>query len=320
MSHFAENFLDLAAGRLSEPQAESFLRSCRPEDIAPDNLRIACQILQEMAVPIAVPEGTIDVCGTGGDAKGTLNISTAVALVVAAAGVPVAKHGNRAATSQSGAIDVLEALGINVDLPPAAASQQLASRNITFLAAQAYHPVLVGLAPLRRKIGQRTIFNLLGPLLNPGHIKRQLVGVYSRELTLPLAQTLQALGSDRAWVVNGDGLDEITITGPTHVTSLKESILENFTLDPRDYNIPLAGLSAIKGGTPAENAAAMICLLEGEQGAYRDIVSLNVAASLLIAGKVADFASGIALSRQTIDNGKALALLRSLQQDRSHDG
>ncbi len=262
----------------------------------------------------------MDVCGTGGDARGTLNVSTAVALVVAAAGVPVAKHGNRAASSNSGATDVLQALGIATGLPPKSAETQLRDRNITFLAAPNYHPALVGLASLRRRIGRRTIFNLLGPLLNPGRVTRQLAGVYAAEWITPLAEALRDLGSQRAWIVHGDGLDEITASGTTQVARLHDGAIDTFVLNPRDYGVALSPPSAIAGGTPADNAAALTRLFEGQSGAYRDIVCLNGAAALVIAGKAAEFDEGLAICRRMLDDGLALALLRALQGDSNHVG
>ena len=315
MNSFAGDFMALVDGACTESEATAMLLAGAGSAPSVENLVIACEILRELATPLKVPLGTIDVCGTGGDAKGTLNVSTAVALVVAAAGVPVAKHGNRAASSSSGATDVLDALGVATGLSAGAAAQQLARRGITFLAAPNYHPALVKLAPLRRRIGRRTIFNLLGPLLNPGRVTRQLVGVYDKDCTRPLAEALSLLGSRHAWVVNGNGLDEITVTGPTHVVSLRDGTIDAFELDPLDYGVALAPVEAIRGGTPAENAAAMIRLLQGEPGAYRDIVCLNAAAAFLIAGQSSDFAEGLDLCRQSIDSRAALTLLRALQQD-----
>ena len=320
MDRFEQRFATLLEGEMDDEEAAAFLVEPTPETVAASDLRTACGLLRGLSVSLTTPPGTIDVCGTGGDGRSTLNVSTAVALVVAAAGVPVAKHGNRAASSKSGATDVLQALGIATDLPPARAQEQLENRCITFLAAPSYHPALARLIPLRRRIGRRTIFNMLGPLLNPGHVTRQLAGVYAPEWIVPIAETLRDLGSEHAWVVHGDGLDEIAVSGTTRVARLDDGAIDTFDLDPRDHGIPLWPLSAIAGGTPHENAAALTRLLEGQPGAYSDIVCLNGAAALSIAGKVGGLGEGLALCRRMLTERTALTLMRTLQEDSKNAG
>ncbi|HEV2650968.1 MAG TPA: anthranilate phosphoribosyltransferase, partial [Rhizomicrobium sp.] len=254
----------------------------------------------------------IDLCGTGGDGIGTLNISTACAFVVAACGVPVAKHGNRNMSSKSGTADCLEALGVKIDLSPAGASRCLAEAGLCFLFAQAYHPALRFAAPVRKELGFRTVFNLIGPLSNPARVRRQLVGVYAKEWVVPIAEALKQLGAVNAWVVNGDGLDEITVSGATHV-----AVLENGAVSTREITADDAGLKSwplddLKGGDCTHNAAALSRLFKGETGAYRDIVLINSAAALIVGGKAHDLREGARLAGAAIDTGKAQATLEKL--------
>jgi anthranilate phosphoribosyltransferase len=263
---------------------------------------------------VSAPPDAIDLCGTGGDGHGTLNISTAVSFVVAGAGVPVAKHGNRSATSKSGAADILEALGVKIDLEPARASQVLAETGVVFLFAQVHHPAMRHVGKVRSQIKMRTIFNLLGPLASPANVKHQLVGIYDRKWLVPYAQALAALGSRTALVVHGaDGLDEMTTTAVTFFSRLENGRITEGEITPEQAGLPLAQLSDLKGGTPKENAAALLRLLEDQGPAsYRDIVLLNSAGALLVAGKVSDLREGVEMSRDVIRSGKALAKLNSL--------
>jgi anthranilate phosphoribosyltransferase len=265
---------------------------------------------------VAVPgweDQAIDVCGTGGDGSGTLNVSTAVALVVAACGVPVAKHGNRAMSSRSGSADVLEALGVGIDLDPIAASRCIYNAGICFMFAQRHHPAVKHVAQVRRELGFRTIFNLLGPISNPARVKRQLVGVYGAEWVEPVANALHELGSASAWVVHGtDGLDELSIAAPTKVAALQDGTIRTFEVTPEDAGLPRSPISAIKGGDARDNAAAIGSLLHGERGPFRDIVLLNAAAALIVAERVSDLKTGVALAAQCIDNGNAVATLEQL--------
>ena len=263
--------------------------------------------------PVTAPPGAIDLCGTGGDGLGTLNISTAVSFVVAGAGVAVAKHGNRSASSRSGAADILEALSVKIDLEPSRASEVLAQTGIVFLFAQAHHPAMRHVGKARAAIKQRTIFNLLGPLASPAKVKHQLVGIYSRNWLVPYAEALRALGSIRALVVHGaDGLDELTTTDLTHYASLEKGEITTGTIAPEDAGLKRATLSDLKGGTPAENAARLKALFHGEQGPYRDIVLLNAGAALMVAGAAKDIKDGVAMAARSLDSGAASAKLGAL--------
>jgi len=255
----------------------------------------------------------VDVCGTGGDGGDTFNISTAAALVVAGAGVPVAKHGNRAASSRSGTIDAFEALGVRADLPMESALEVLRSVGIAPLYARQAHPAMKVLAAVRRELGIRTLMNCLGPLLNPAGVRRQLVGVYESALVEPLAQALHELGAIRALVVHGeDGLDEITVTGRTRAAELRDGRVRPVLIDPESLGIPRAEPEALRGGDAAENAAIVRRVLEGEPGAPRDIVELNAAAGLMVAGVAEDLAEGLERARHSIESGAARAKLEAL--------
>jgi anthranilate phosphoribosyltransferase len=262
---------------------------------------------------VTAPAGTIDLCGTGGDGHGTLNISTAASFVVAGAGVPVAKHGNRSATSKSGAADILEALGVKIDLEPARASQLLAEIGIVFLFAQVHHPAMRHVARVRSQIKQRTIFNLLGPLASPARVKHQLVGIYDRKWLMPYAEALKALGSTHALVVHGaDGLDELTTTAVTYFARLENEQITQCEIAPEQAGLPRASLNDLKGGSAMDNAAALNRLFDGEKDSYRDIVLLNAGAALMVSGLVKDIKEGVGLAAQALDNGAAKAKLDAL--------
>ena len=264
----------------------------------------------EKAVTITAPANAVDCCGTGGDLSGTLNISTAVALVVAACGIPVAKHGNRAASSKSGAADVLEALGVTLDVTPAQCETALRKFNFCFLMAPHHHKALKPVALIRKELGIRTLFNLMGPLANPAGTKRQLVGVFDRKWVLPLAQVLKELGTEKAWVVHGsDGLDEITLTGETYCAVLDHGEIVDRIISPADFGLPVIESGNIRGGTALENAAALKNLLAGAKSAYRDIVIANAAAVVLIADRTKNLTEGVALAAKAIDDGSALSVL-----------
>jgi anthranilate phosphoribosyltransferase len=246
------------------------------------------------------------VVGTGGDASGSYNISTCAAFIVAGAGVPVAKHGNRALSSRSGAADVLGALGVKIDLAPEQISRCIAQAGIGFMFAPAHHPATRHVAPTRVELGTRTIFNLLGPLSNPAGVKRQMVGVFSKQWVEPLAQVLKNLGSERAFVVHGsDGLDEITTTGSTAVASLENGTVKTFDIAPEDVGLSRAKPEALRGGDAEHNAKALMGVLKGERGPYRDVALLNAAAALVVAGKATDLKAGVALAQKSIDSGEA---------------
>jgi anthranilate phosphoribosyltransferase len=293
-------------GRVGESELAAFLTAQSRRGPTVEEITGAARAMRSAMQTIDAPEGAIDLCGTGGDGHGTFNISTAVTFVAAAAGVPVAKHGNRGASSRAGAADVLEKLGAKIDLAPEAAEACLRKTGLCFLFAQAYHPAMKYVGPVRKALGIRTIFNLLGPVSNPARVKRQLLGVYSRQWLVPLAEVLAALGAEKAWCVHGeDGLDEITTTGITHVAMLESGKVASAEVTPQDADLPRATLAELKGGDAEANAEALRRLFDGERSAYRDIVLLNAAAALIVAGKTADLRTGVAIAAETIDSGSA---------------
>lgn len=303
----------IMSGDATPSQMGGFLMALRVRGETVDEITAAASVMRAKALKVTAPAEAIDTCGTGGDASGTYNISTAVALVCAGLGVPVAKHGNRSLTSKSGAADVLTALGVDIDCEMSLIEEAMRDANVGFLMAPRHHGAMRHVAGTRVELGTRTIFNLLGPLSSPAGVKRQLIGVFSRDFLKPMAEALRNLGSVHAWVIHGsDGLDEITTTGPTHVVELKDGKLTEFEIGPADAGLALAKPEAIKGGDPAFNAAALHRLLDGEKGAYRDIVLLNAAAALIVAGKVGDLMEGAALAATALDQGKAKAALAKL--------
>jgi anthranilate phosphoribosyltransferase len=306
-------FETIIAGGATPAQIGAILMAMAARGETVEELTGAVRVMRRHSVPIAGAPGAIDCCGTGGDGHGTLNISTAVAFVIAACGVIVAKHGNRAASSRSGAADVLAELGVNSTATPEIAQRVLTRHGLTFLFAPNHHPAMRAVAGLRRELGFRTLFNLAGPLSNPAGARRQLVGVYDARWLDPVAEALKRLGSAAAWVVHGgDGLDELTITGPSHVAILWDGRLERRIVTPEDAGLPRSSLSEIQGGEPAHNARALRRVLDGEAGAYRDIVLLNAAACLIVAGKITDLRAGVALAAAAIDRGEARALLADM--------
>ncbi len=308
-------FEAIVAGRATAAQIGAALTAMAARGETVEELTAAVRVMRRHLTPIPGKADAIDCCGTGGDGHGTFNISTAVAFVVAACGVPVAKHGNRAASSRSGAADVLGALGIPVATPETAA-RMFAKHGLTFMFAPNHHPAMKAVSAIRRELGFRTMFNLAGPLSNPADTKRQLVGVYDKRWLVPVAEALNRLGSVSAWVVHGsDGLDELTITGPSEVAILIDGRIERRTVTPEDAGLPRATLADIQGGDPAENAATLIRLLDGATGAYRNIVLLNAAAALIVAGKAADLPAGVTLAAAAIDDGRARILLDRLVSD-----
>ena len=300
-------------GRLREDEITAYLSATADRKPTVDELVGAVTSMRGHMQAIAAPAGAIDLCGTGGDGLGTLNISTAVSFVVAANDVPVAKHGNRSASSRSGAADVLEALGVNIALPPDAAEAVLRRTGLVFLFAQTYHPAMKHVGAARRAIGRRTIFNLLGPLASPARVTRQLVGVFSSDWLVPYAHALKALGSSNACIVHGlDGLDEVSISDATQVAILADGVITTRELVPEEAGLARRPLAEIRGGDAAHNAVALRRLLDGEPGAYRDIVLLNAGAALLVAGRVTDVKSGVALAARSLDSGAARQKLEDL--------
>ena len=302
----------IMTGKVSETRIAALATAMAVRKPSVDEIVGAARAMRTAMMSIESSPYAIDLCGTGGDGAGTLNVSTACAFVVAACGVPVAKHGNRNMSSRSGTADCLEALGAKIDLSPAAASRCLREVGVCFLFAQTYHPAMKFAAPVRRDLGFRTIFNLLGPLSNPARVRRQLLGVYDRDWTVPIAEVLGRLGTERAWVVHGDGLDEIAISGPTRVAILCDGQIAVRDIGPEDAGLSWSPLSRLAGGSAIENAAALRRLLEGETGAYRDIVLINSAAALVIAGTAVDLKEGARLAASAIDRGSARAKLDQL--------
>lgn len=298
-------------GDLPEEDIATFLVTMAKRGESATEIAAAARAMRARMIPISAPAGAIDVCGTGGDGHHTLNVSTAVSLVVAAAGVPVAKHGNRAASSKAGAADTLEALGLDLDRAADTAEATLGDLGICFLFAQKHHPALKRFGPIRRAIGQRTIFNLMGPLANPAAVRRQLVGI-ARPAYVPIyAEALAELGVDHAMIVSGDeGLDELSLAGGNDVAEVtSQGLIAMRRLTAADAGLPTHSVEAIRGGDPTHNAAALRALLQGEHGPYRDAVLLNAAAALLVADAVADLREGVEEAAETIDRGLANALL-----------
>ncbi|MCB1418194.1 MAG: anthranilate phosphoribosyltransferase, partial [Notoacmeibacter sp.] len=263
-------------------------------------------------LPVDAPADAIDIVGTGGDASGTYNVSTCAAFVTAGCGVPVAKHGNRALSSKSGAADVLMALGVNIEVGPDVISRCIREAGVGFMFAPAHHSAMRFVGPSRVELGTRTIFNILGPLSNPAGVKKQLIGVFSPRWLTAIAEVLRDLGSENLWVVHGDGLDELTTTGTTQVVSLASGSITSFDVTPEAAGLPRATMANLKGGDGAHNAAALRAVLEGEPSAYRDIALLNSGASLVVAGKAGDIREGVEIAARSIDTGAALAALERL--------
>ena len=306
-------FQILFAGDATPAQIGGFLMALRTRGETVEEFTAAAAVMRSNCAAVRAPAGAMDVVGTGGDGKGTLNISTAAAFVVAGAGVPIAKHGNRNLSSRSGAADALSQLGVNVMVGAEVVENALDEAGIAFMMAPMHHPAIRHVMPARGELGTRTIFNILGPLTNPAGVTRQLTGAFSPALIRPMAETLGALGSHRAWLVHGsDGTDEITITGTTAVAALEEGRVTEREVHPEEAGLPVHPFEAILGGTPAENGAAVAALLDGAPGAYRDAVVLNAAAALVIAEAAADLKEGAEQARVSIDSGAAKARLETL--------
>jgi len=314
---------------LSEEDAHAFFAACLRGEPTPAQVGAAVTAMRmrgetvgeitacaramlSEAVILEHPHDVIDVCGTGGDGLHTYNISTAVAFVVAGGGLKVAKHGNRALSSKSGTADVLAALGVNLNANADQQRRALDDAGICFLFAQAHHGAMRHVSPIRAELGFRTVFNLLGPLSNPARAKRQLLGVFSERWVEPLARVLGGLGSERAWVVHGGGMDEMTTTAETRVAEWRDGQVRLFSITPEAVGLPRATLEELRGGEPVANAQALRDLLEGRTGPYRDIVRLNAAAAFLIAERVETLSEGVALAAQIIDDGRAQAALNRL--------
>ena len=314
-------FTFIMEGEATPSQIGGFLMTLRTRGESVDEYAAAAAVMRAKCLPVKAPDGAMDIVGTGGDGKGTLNISTATAFVVAGAGVTVAKHGNRNLSSKSGAADALGEMGINVMVGADVVERGLREAGIGFMMAPMHHPAVRFVMPTRQELGTRTIFNILGPLTNPAGVKRQLTGAYSRDVIRPMAETLLALGSEKAWLVHGsDGTDEISICGISWVAALEDGKVSDTEVHPEDAGLPVHPFEDIMGGTPAENAVAFRALLSGEKNAYRDAVLLNAAAALVIADKAADLKAGVDLARHSIDSGKALAAVTKLAEITSAAG
>lgn len=303
----------LFEGLATPAQIGGFLMAMRARGESVAEYAAAAAAMRAKCVPVTAPAGAMDIVGTGGDGLGTLNISTATAFVVAGAGVPVAKHGNRNLSSKSGAADALGVIGIDVMVGPDVVQRGLAEAGIGFMMAPMHHPAMKHVGPVRAELGCKTIFNILGPLTNPAGVKRQLTGAFAPDLIFPMAETLLDLGSEKAWLVHGnDGMDEVSITGTTTVAALENGQITAMDIHPEDAGLPAYRLRDILGGSPQENGAALMGLMDGEAGAYRDAVLLNAAAALIIADRAATLKDGVDIARESIDSGAAKRAVTTL--------
>ena len=309
-------------GEATPSQIGGLLMALRTRGETVEEYAAAAAVMRAKCKPVEAPDGAMDIVGTGGDGKHTLNISTGTAFVVAGAGVPVAKHGNRNLTSKSGTSDLQAQMGINVMVGPEVVNKALREAGIGFMMAPMHHPAIAHVMPTRAELGTRTIFNILGPLTNPAGAKRQLTGAFTKELIRPMAETLGQLGSEKAWLVHGsDGTDELTITGISWVSALNtDGTVTDFELHPDEAGLPVHPFEAIVGGTPEENAVAFRALLDGESGAYRDAVLLNAAAALVVADAVTDLKDGVAMAAESLDSGAAKSKVEALARITSEAG
>src|ERR1700761_6933226 len=309
----ASAFDRMMSGEATPSQLGGLLMALRVRGETIDEITGAVSAMRAKMLTVKAPPDAVDVVGTGGDGSGSVNVSTCAALIVAGVGVPVAKHGNRALSSRSGAADVLAALGVKIDLRPEQVSRCVREAGIGFMFAPAHHPAMKNVNPTRVGLATRTIFNLLGPLSNPAGVRRQMVGVFSRQWVRPLAEVLKNLGSEQVWVVHGsDGLDEITLTGPTFVAALENGEIRTFEVTPEEAGLARVGSEALKGGDAAANAVALQSVLDGKPSAFRDVALLNAAAALIVAGRVKTLADGVGLGAKSLDSGAAAARLKHL--------
>ena len=300
------------SGDATPSQIGGFLMALRVRGETIDEISGAVATMRAKMLPVSAPADAIDIVGTGGDASGTYNVSTCAAFIVSGAGVPVAKHGNRALSSRSGAADTLAALGINIEVGPERIGACIREAGLGFMFAPSHHSAMRHVGPSRVELGTRTIFNLLGPLSNPAGVKRQLVGVFAPEWVEPLAHVLKDLGAEAVWVVHGEGLDEMTTTGPTRIAELRNGTVRMFEVEPSQAGLATTTPDMLKGGEAAQNAKALKAVLDGAPGAYRDIAILNAAGALVIADRAADIAEGARMAAQSIDSGAARARLDDL--------
>lgn len=302
----------LMSGEATPAQIGGFLIALRMHGETVPEIAGAVSVMRQKMLPVVAPANAIDIVGTGGDGTGTYNISTLAAIIVAGAGVPVAKHGNKALSSKSGAADSLTALGVKLDIDPATIGRCVEQAGIGFMFAQMHHAAMRHVGAARVELGTRTIFNLLGPLANPAGVKKQLLGVYAPEWVEPLAETLRDLGSESVWVVHGNGLDEITTTGATKVAALENGTIRTFDLTPADFGVEQVSLDVLKGGDGEHNAKALRAVLEGARNPYRDVSLCNAAAALVISGKAKTLQEGMEIGSQSLDSGSALRTLDKL--------
>lgn len=305
-------FTIMMSGQATPAQIGGFLMSLRVRGETIDEITGAVASMRKKMLRVDAVKDAVDIVGTGGDQSGSYNVSTATAFVVAGAGIPVGKHGNRALSSKSGAADALAALGVNIDASPELIGRCIKEVGLGFMFAPTHHSAMRHVGSARVELGTRTIFNILGPLSNPAGLTKQLIGVFSPEWVLPIAKVLQGLGSKSLWVVHGSGLDELTTAGETQVAALKDGELTTFTVTPEDAGLKRVTMEALKGGDPQHNARALRAVLDGEHGAYRDIVLLNAAATFIIAGKADTLKDGVKIAEASIDEGKAKAKLEEL--------
>ena len=309
----AAAFDSLMSGEATPSQMGGLLMALRVRGETVEEITGAVSAMRAKMLRVTAPTDAVDIVGTGGDGSGSVNVSTCASFIVAGTGVPVAKHGNRALSSRSGAADVLAALGVKIDLKPEQVGRCVKEAGIGFMFAPSHHPAMKNVGPTRTELATRTIFNLLGPLSNPAGVKRQMVGVFSRQWVQPLAQVLKNLGAESVWVVHGsDGLDEITLTGPTFVAALENGNIRSFEVTPEEAGLGRAGGDALKGGDANANAVALQGVLDGKPSAYRDVALLNAAAALVVAGKAKTLKDGVALGTKSLDGGAAAAKLKQL--------
>jgi len=309
----ASAFDSMMSGEATPSQMGALVMALRVRGETVDEITGAVSVMRAKMLRVDAPADAVDIVGTGGDGSGSVNVSTCASFIVAGAGIPVAKHGNRALSSRSGAADVLAALGVKIDLRPDDVGRCVKEAGIGFMFAPAHHPAMKNVGPTRVELATRTIFNLLGPLSNPAGVKRQMVGVFSRQWVEPLAQVLKNLGSEAAWVVHGsDGLDEITLTGPTFVAALENGTIRTFEVSPAEADLPCCGHEGLKGGDAGANAVALMSVLDGMPSPYRDVALLNAAAALKVAGRVKTLREGVAVGRESLDSGAAAARLKQL--------
>ena len=309
----ASAFDSLMSGEATPSQMGGLLMALRVRGETVDEITGAVSAMRSKMLRVTAPADAVDVVGTGGDGSGSVNVSTCASFIVAGAGVPVAKHGNRALSSRAGAADVLSSLGVKIDLRPEQVGRCVYEAGIGFMFAPAHHPAMKNVGPTRVELGTRTIFNLLGPLSNPAGVKRQMVGVFSRQWIEPLALVLKNLGSESVWVVHGsDGLDEITTAGPTYVAALETGAVRTFEITPEELGLKRVKPEALRGGSAKENAQALLQVLKGKSGAFHDISILNAAAALMVAARAKDLKGALALAQASIDSGEAANRLQRL--------